>query len=140
MKLELQELLMEFFINQKLRMISLHRVDFVNSNAMFGIFIGDKKVLNKKIGFHSSLLTLDFVNGMGLNRIELLVLVSNKNAIHLYKNLFQRKVPKERLFFDGEFVDVEMMAILKKRFLIKIVIKSSCTKKKLNYLRFLSFY
>ena len=57
---------------------------------------------------------------MGLNRVALEVLKSNKNAIHLYKKIgFVKEGIKRRAFYtDGSFVDVEIMSILRSEFFI----------------------
>jgi len=101
--------------------VSLHDIDFVNRNAMFGIYVAEKQQKDKGAGTRAIILILDFAfNAMGLNRVGLEVLKSNKNAIHLYNKMgFVREGTKRNAFFtDGSFVDVEVMSILKSEFYI----------------------
>ena len=100
-------------------MVSLHDIDYINRNAMFGIYVVEKQHNNKGIGTNATILALDFAfNAMGLSRVGLEVLQTNKNAIHLYEKVgfIKEGVKRNAFFFDGEFVDVEIMSILKTEF------------------------
>lgn len=97
-------------------MIALQNIDYINSNANYGIYLGNKISENKGTGFEATLILLDFAfNGMGLHRIGLEVLSSNKNAINLYKKIgfILEGTKKESYFLNGKFIDIEMMSILK---------------------------
>ena len=99
-----------------LGMIALQNIDYINSNANYGIYLGNKTSFNKGIGFEATMILLDFAfNGMGLHRIGLEVLSSNKNAINLYKKIgfILEGTKKESYFLNGKFIDIEMMSILK---------------------------
>ena len=108
------------FVNEKpLGMISLDNIDYVNRKASYGIYVAENKNNNKGIGFKATHLLLDFAfNAMDLNRIELDVLINNKNAIHLYKKIgfVNEGLKRDSFFADGKFIDVQVMAILKKEF------------------------
>jgi len=100
-----------------LGMIALQNIDYINSNANFGIYLGKRKEENKGIGLKATNLLLDFAfNGMGLHRIGLEVLSTNKNAIYLYKKIgFNYEgLKKESYFLNGEFLDIQIMSIFKK--------------------------
>ena len=78
-----------------------------------------KKKNNKGIASESSKIVLDFAfNSIGLNRVELEVLISNKNAIHLYEKLgFKNEgIKRAKFFADNKFHDVKIMSILKSEF------------------------
>ncbi len=102
-------------------MVSLHDIDYINRHAMFGIYVAEKKQKDNGIGTRATTLILDFAfNAMGLNRVALEVLKSNKHAIHIYKKIgFVKEGIKRRAFYtDGNFVDVEIMSILRSEFFI----------------------
>ena len=102
-------------------MISLHQIDYVNSKAMLGIYIAEKKEQNKGLGSKATKLMLDFAfNGMGLNRVGLEVLGSNKKAINLYKKIgfIKEGIKRSAFFQDGSFEDIEIMSILRNEFKI----------------------
>lgn len=99
--------------------ISLNNIDYINRSAFFGVFVADKKKNNKGIASESSKIILDFAfNSIGLNRVELEVLISNKNAIHLYEKLgFKNEgIKRAKFFADNKFHDVKIMSILKSEF------------------------
>jgi len=103
-------------------MVSLHDIDYVNRNAIFGIYVAEKRENNKGIGTSASMLTLDFAfNAMGLNRVGLEVLNNNKNAIHIYEKIgfVKEGVKRNAFFIDGSFVDVNVMSILNSEFVIE---------------------
>lgn len=100
-------------------MVSLHDIDYINRNSMFGIYVAEKMNNNKGVGTKATRLILDFAfNGMGLNRVGLEVLETNMNAIHLYEKVgFVKEGVKRSAFYtDGDFIDVNIMSILKSEF------------------------
>jgi len=112
-----------FLENDPVGIVSLHDIDYVNSNAKFAIYLSDPKNNNKGIGFKATSILLDFAfNAMGLQRIELEVLASNKNGIHLYKKIgFEDEgIKRSSYFFDGRYVDVHIMSILKNEFVFNL--------------------
>lgn len=102
-------------------MVSLHDIDYINSSAMFGIYVAEKKANNKGIGTTASVIALDFAfNAMGLNRVGLEVVKNNSNAIHLYEKIgfIDEGVKRNSYFFNGHFVDVNCMSILSSEFIV----------------------
>ena len=108
-----------FIDDLPLGMVSLHGIDYVNSKVFYGIYINGKKNHNKGVGYAASQLALDFAfHAMGLNRVELEVLVSNKNAISLYEHIgfVNEGIKRNSFFADNKFIDVQIMSILKNEF------------------------
>tara|TARA_B100000963_G_scaffold359398_1_gene386646 strand:- start:1186 stop:1746 length:561 start_codon:yes stop_codon:yes gene_type:complete len=102
--------------------VSLHNIDYVNSNADFGIYVAEKKENNKGVGTAASIMTLDFAfNAMGLNRVGLEVISNNLNAIHMYKKIgfVNEGVKRNYYFMNGSFFDVNCMSILSSEFVIE---------------------
>lgn len=102
-------------------MVSLHDIDYVNRNAMFGIYVAEKNERNKGVGKSASIITLDFAfNAMGLKRVGLEVHNKMENAIHMYKKIgFVKEGVKRKAFFiDGSFVDVNFMSLLNSEFIL----------------------
>lgn len=102
-------------------MISLHQIDYVNSKAMLGLYIAEKELQNIGLGTQAAILILDFAfNGMGLNRVGIEVLQSNKKAINLYKKIgfIKEGIQRSSFFHDGIFENVEIMSILRSEFQI----------------------
>jgi len=98
-------------------------IDYINKKCSVGAFIGETKYHNKGIGKIVFSLLLDFAfNGLGMNKVELEVLCSNSNAIHLYKKIgfFHEGTKREAYFANGKFLDIEIMSILKKEFFLNI--------------------
>ena len=113
-------------------MVTLHDIDYINSNAMFGIYVAENKENNKGIGTAASIMALDFAfNAMGLNRIGLEVVKNNVNAIHLYEKIgfVNEGVKRNSYFVNGDFVDVNCMSILCSEF----VVDTSKIKNRLIY-------
>lgn len=110
-----------FIDSSALGMISIHDIDYINSNAMFGVYVAERKENNKGVGFNATMLALDFAfNAMGLHRIGLDVVKTNKNAIHLYEKIgfLKEGVKREAFFCDGKYFDVDIMSIFKDAFTI----------------------
>ena len=103
-----------------LGLVSLTNINFINRSAEFHIMIGDKKNRGKGIGYFATIEILNHAfNNMNLNRIELGVLESNTRALKLYEKVgFNREGVKcQSIYKNGKFVDMIMMAILKKNLL-----------------------
>lgn len=98
----------------------LKNVDYLNQKADFFIMIGLKANRGKGIGYFATreILKHAFYN-LNLNRIELIVLESNKNAINLYKKVGFIEEGKKRkcIFKNGKFVNVIIMSILNEEFI-----------------------
>ncbi len=105
--------------NNILGLVSLTEIDRLNQSATFHIMIGDSNSRGKGIG---SFATYDMLKhafyDMNLNRIELTVLDSNYRAIKMYEKIGfkQEGIKKQAIYKNGTFVDMIIMAILKKDF------------------------
>jgi RimJ/RimL family protein N-acetyltransferase len=95
---------------------SLHRIDWTNRHAMFGIFIGDKNDRRKGYGRDATRVLLRYAfEEAGLNRIELEVFSFNTSAIRLYEKVGFRMegTRRQALFREGAWHDEHIMAILR---------------------------
>ena len=109
------ELLNEDKIYQKIGMIRLTNIDFVNRNMCVG---GDicEEYINQ--GHGKNMYNLIFKLGFeiwGMNRLWLLVLENNNRAISLYKKLgfIQEGVQRQAIYKNSKYFDYLMMSILK---------------------------
>jgi len=96
--------------------IGFNQVDWRNSNAEIGIFIGEKASWNKGIGTEAmKLLVTHAFETMNLHRIWLRVNQINERAIHCYEKAgFTREgVYREGAFVNGKYVNVVIMSILR---------------------------
>lgn len=99
--------------------IGLMNINVINRTAELGIFIGDKDYLSKGYGSEAIMLILDFgFNYLNLNNIMLKVFAFNKRAIKAYEKCGFKIFGtwKECNYFNGEYVDVIYMNILKRDF------------------------
>lgn len=107
--------------NDKLIGISrLMFIDFNNSNAELGIYIGDENYLNKDLGSKSLNQTLKVgFQKLKLHKIYLKVSKENIKAIKLYEkfNFKYEGCLKEHYLNDFKFEDVYYMSIFKNDFL-----------------------
>jgi ribosomal-protein-alanine N-acetyltransferase len=94
----------------------LHRMDFKNRHACFGIFIGDKAEWGKGHGHEAtSLLLKHGFETLNLNRIWLMVFEYNLRGIRAYERLgFKREgVLREDVFNEGRYWNTYLMAMLR---------------------------
>ncbi len=93
-----------------------HDVDWRNSNAEFGIFIGDQSYWGQGIGQEAIqvLLQVGF-DTMNLHRIWLRVMANNARAIKCYEALgfVHEGSKREAEYRDGRFVDMLLMSLLR---------------------------
>ena len=74
--------------NEYIGNVNLININWINRNAEFSIFIGEKKDWGKGYATESTKLMLNFgFNQRNLHRIYLTVLENNKVAIHIYEKL-----------------------------------------------------
>jgi len=102
--------------------IALHGIDRDNSNAFFGIVIGNSKNHGKGMGTEAvRLLLLYAFRNLGLNMVFLNVFADNVRAIRSYEKLGFKKCGTLPKGFrrDGEFIDCTIMAVLASEFKIK---------------------
>ncbi|WP_107942072.1 GNAT family N-acetyltransferase [Metasolibacillus fluoroglycofenilyticus] len=103
-----------------LGLVSLTNIDLLNQSAIFHIMIGDANVRGKGLGhFATTKILLHAFTNMNIHRIELSVLTNNIPAIQLYEKVGFKKegISRESIYKDGQFVDVQIMSILKYEFL-----------------------
>lgn len=99
--------------------ISLTSINWVNRNAEFSIFIGDKREWSKGYAYDAmrQILAYGFTQ-MGLQRIYLHVLEDNTKAIDLYaKAGFSKEgVLRQHVFRNGGYKNIVMMSLLKEEY------------------------
>jgi RimJ/RimL family protein N-acetyltransferase len=96
--------------------LALFEVDHINGNAGIGISIGEKALWGKGYGTDAMNALLDFGFGMlRLERMWLEVYVFNKRARRSYdkSGFVLEGVERRAVFKRGEYLDVELMSILR---------------------------
>lgn len=97
----------------------LNNVNLIHRVAEFAIFIGDINSVGKGYAKEATIKTINFgFNKLGLNRIFLRVSIDNSPAINLYKKVgfISEGILRECFYINGEFIDKEVMSMLKKEF------------------------
>lgn len=108
--------------NKYIGNVNLTNIDFINRNAEFSIFIGEKNEWGKGYATEASKLMLNFgFNQRNLKRIFLTVLENNKVAVHLYEKLGFKKegILRKVLFKDNKYHNKVIMSILNNEFKFK---------------------
>ena len=99
---------------QKVGVVGLYNINFINRNCEFGIYIGNKSYQGKGIGKEATELMLNFAFS-NLNLLKVKLFVNDDNfAQKMYENMGFRNVgyyEKER-FVDGKYLDVYIMELL----------------------------
>ena len=96
--------------------VYLRDIDYENSSAEFGIFIGEQSALGKGIGTEAAELVLTFAHEqLGLHRIFLRLLADNMIA---YKSYLKVGFVVEGIFrdmkkIDGKFRDIMFMSSIR---------------------------
>ncbi len=96
--------------------LALFAVDHINGNAGIGISIGEKSLWGKGYGTDAMNALVDFGFGMlRLERMWLEVYVFNKRARRSYdkSGFVLEGVQRRAVFKRGEYLDVELMSILR---------------------------
>lgn len=97
----------------------LHRIDWVNRLAEFGITITDKRFWNMGFGTEATKLTLKYAfEYLNLNRVSLNVYEYNKRAIHVYEKcgfVYEGRLRKAR-YLAGQYHDILIMSILSEEY------------------------
>lgn len=105
--------------SQPVGIIRLMKVDFINRNAILGIFIGAENARGKGIGQEAIHLTLDYAfNVLNLRSVMLETFSFNESAIKAFKKAGFRMIGRRRkgiLYGTREF-DVIFMDILSDEF------------------------
>ena len=96
--------------------VFLKNIDYDNSKAEFGIFIGESTAHGKGYGTIATGLIADFgFQELKLNKIYLSVFHDNKGAIRSYEKagFKEEGLMRQEYYKDGHFMDVLQMAMLK---------------------------
>ena len=96
--------------------VYLRDIDYENSCAEFGIFIGEENALGKGIGTESAKLILDFAHEqLGLHRIFLRLLADNMVAYKSYRKVgfVVEGIFRDMKKIDGKFRDIMFMSSIK---------------------------
>ena len=99
-----------------LGLVSLTSLDMINQTATLHIMIGEANCHNKGIGTYAvKEMVQHAFNNLNLRRIELEVLSENTRARHVYEKVgfLHEGTKKKAVYKNGEFVDMEMYAIIK---------------------------
>jgi RimJ/RimL family protein N-acetyltransferase len=94
----------------------LHRPDWRNRSALFGIGIGDKAYWGRGYGTDATRVLMGYAFGeLNLNRVELEVYDFNKRAFRSYEKVgfVHEGTRRQALFRDGAYHDVYIMALLR---------------------------
>lgn len=98
----------------------INHLDWKNSVATVGIFIGDKDYLSKGYGTDAMNTLVGFIfNQMNINKVKLNVYSFNERAIKSYKKSgFKTEgTLRQEIFRDGKYYDEYIMGILREEFL-----------------------
>ena len=99
--------------------LGLHRIDWKNRVATFGIVIGEKAYWNRGYGTEAVRTALRYAFfELGLNRVELETFSFNRRAIRCYEKVGFRHegTRRQALYRDGRYHDILIMGILKEEF------------------------
>lgn len=100
--------------------VGLHRIDWKNRTAVFGIVLGEKALWGQGLGTDAARTMLRFAfEELNLHRVELEVFEFNPRAARCYEKAgFQHEgVRRQALFRDGRYHDAHWMGILQEEFL-----------------------
>lgn len=100
----------------------INKLDWKNSVATIGIFIGNEDYWSKGYGSDALNILIKFIfEQMNIHKIKLGVYSYNKRAIKCYEKCGFKKegVLREELFRDGKYHDVIIMGILKDEYYIE---------------------
>ena len=96
--------------------VYLRDIDYDNSSAEFGIFIGEESVRGKGIGTTTAKLILDYGhNELGLHRIFLRLLVDNIAAFKSFRKagFIAEGIFRDMKKIDGKYIDIMFMSSIK---------------------------
>ncbi len=96
--------------------VGLHRLEFRNRQAEFGLVIGDPSQWGKGLGTEATRLMLDYGFGtLNLHKVWLQVFGHHASAQRVYEKAgFRREgLQREQYFVEGRYVDGILMGILR---------------------------
>ena len=94
----------------------LHRMDFQNRHACFGISIGDTRAWGNSYGTEAtSLMVQHAFETLNMNRVWLHVFETNERGIRAYEKVgFQREgVLRQEVYREGRYSNVIVMGVLR---------------------------
>ena len=97
----------------------VNSVDWKNSIAVIGIFIGDKNYWDKGYGTDAMKILVKFIfEQMNINKVKLNVYGFNERAIRCYEKCGFKKegTLRQEIFRDGKYHDEYIMGILKEEY------------------------
>lgn len=98
----------------------LNNIDWKNSVATVGIFIGDKDYWSKGYGTDAMNILVKFIfEQMNINKVKLNVFSFNERAVKSYEKVGFKKegILRQEVFRDGKYYDDIVMGILKEEYL-----------------------
>jgi RimJ/RimL family protein N-acetyltransferase len=99
---------------------SINSIDWKNSVATVGIFLGNKDYQGKGYGSDAMKVLMDFIfMQMNINKIRLIVYSYNESAIKCYKKCGYRVegILRQEVYKDGKYYDKISMGFLKVEYL-----------------------
>lgn len=100
----------------------INKIDWKNSVAIVGIFIGHKDYRSKGYGTDAMKVLMNFIfNQMNVNKVQLEVYSFNDRAIKSYKKsgFVEEGRIRQRIFRNGKYHDELVMGILKEEYFSK---------------------
>lgn len=100
--------------------VGLHRIDWKNRTAIFGIALGEKAYWGQGFGTDATRTMLRFAfEELNLHRVELEVFDFNPRAMRSYEKagFRQEGTRRQALFRHGRYHDVHLMSVLQSEFL-----------------------
>lgn len=94
----------------------INHLDWKNSIATVGIFIGDKSLWGKGYGTDAMKLLISFIfEQMNINKIKLNVYAFNERAVKCYEKcgFVKEGTLRQEIYRDGRYYDVYVMGLLK---------------------------
>lgn len=95
--------------------VFLRDIDYSNSKAEYGIFIGEDSARGKGIGTSAAELIIEYgFTELNLHKIFLRVLADNTSAVKSYlkAGFKQEAYLKDEVLIDGEYKDIILMAVI----------------------------
>jgi RimJ/RimL family protein N-acetyltransferase len=102
--------------------VGLHKIDYKNRHAEFGIMIGVQEEQNQGFGGEATRLMVGYaIETLNLNRVELHVYEFNPRALRVYEKAGFRKegVLRQHHYADGRYWDTTVMSILREEWLTR---------------------
>jgi RimJ/RimL family protein N-acetyltransferase len=105
--------------NEHIGNVALGKIDYVSRNAMFSIFIYEKKYRQNGYGSEATRLMLGFAfNRLNLHKVYLRTSPVFKDAIKMYERLgfVKEGILREHYYIDGQYSDKVLYSMLKREY------------------------